>query len=73
MAAPFFPPKGGQSNGGIWYATYAVVGLSVIIFGLIYWYVRIKIIPRWKGYRIEEEMGVLEDGTTFTTLIKVMQ
>lgn len=27
LAAPFFPPKG-KPSGGIWYATYAVVGMS---------------------------------------------
>jgi amino acid transporter len=29
LAAPFFPPKEGKDTGGIWYATYAVVGISV--------------------------------------------
>ncbi|KAF1848187.1 uncharacterized protein K460DRAFT_333958 [Cucurbitaria berberidis CBS 394.84] len=64
LAAPFFPPKGGRKKGELWYATYAVVGISVIIFGFLYWYVWIKLIPRWKGYRVEEETSVLDDGTT---------
>ncbi|KAF2848300.1 hypothetical protein T440DRAFT_537041 [Plenodomus tracheiphilus IPT5] len=55
LAAPFFPPRDGQREGKIWYATYAVVGISVILFGLIYWYVWIRLIPRWKGYNVEEE------------------
>ncbi|CAO2654541.1 Nn.00g112740.m01.CDS01 [Neocucurbitaria sp. VM-36] len=71
LAAPFFPPKDGQEKGGIWYATYAVVGISVIIFGLLYWYVWIKLIPKWKGYRLEEETSILDDGTTVTTLVQV--
>lgn len=29
LAAPFFPPREGTRIGGIWYATYAVVGISV--------------------------------------------
>lgn len=29
LAAPFFPPKDGKKEGGIWYATYAVVGISM--------------------------------------------
>jgi amino acid transporter len=70
LAAPFFPPKDGRS-GGIWYAAYAVVGVSVILFGLVYWYVWFKLIPRWKGYRIEEETGVLSDGTTVSTLVHI--
>lgn len=71
LAAPFFPPKDGQKKGGIWYATYAVVGMSVIMFGLLYWYVWIRLIPRWKGYRLEEETGILDDGTTVSTLVHV--
>lgn len=29
LAAPFFPPKEKGGEGGIWYATYAVVGISM--------------------------------------------
>ncbi|KAL1598002.1 low-affinity methionine permease [Paraconiothyrium brasiliense] len=36
LAAPFFPPKE-KPTGGIWYATYAVVGVSIIAFGVVYW------------------------------------
>ncbi|KAF1937514.1 hypothetical protein EJ02DRAFT_385542 [Clathrospora elynae] len=64
LAAPFFPPKGGHTKGGIWYATYALVGISVIVFGLGYWYFWFKLIPRWRGYRVEEETSTLDDGTT---------
>ncbi|KAJ4375405.1 low-affinity methionine permease [Neocucurbitaria cava] len=71
LAAPFFPPKDGQKKGGIWYATYAFVGISVIIFGLLYWYVWIRLIPGWKGYRLEEETSILDDGTTVSTLVHV--
>jgi amino acid transporter len=73
LAAPFFPPKDGNSNGGIWYAAYAVVGVGVILFGLVYWYVWFKLIPKWRGYRIEEETGVLSDGTTISTLVHIAQ
>ncbi|KAF2645884.1 hypothetical protein P280DRAFT_442836 [Massarina eburnea CBS 473.64] len=55
LAAPFFPPRKGTQTGGIWYATYAVVGISIIVFGLLYWYIWTILIPRWKGYRLEEE------------------
>lgn len=70
LAAPFFPSKEREQS-KIWYATYAVVGLSVILFGLAYWFVWIKVIPWWKGYRIEEEISVLDDGTTITNLVHV--
>jgi amino acid transporter len=72
LAAPFFPPKSGQTKGGLWYATYAVVGVSVILFGLVYWLVWFKLIPKWRGYRIEEGLSVLSDGTAVSTLVRVM-
>lgn len=71
LAAPFFPPKGKQQKGKIWYATYAVVGISVILFGLVYWYIWIKLLPKWRGYKIEEKTSVLDDGTTITALVHV--
>lgn len=71
LAAPFSPPKDGQPSGGIWYATYAVVGVSIILFGLLYWFVWFKVLPRWKGYRIEEETDILSDGTTVSKLVHV--
>ncbi|KAL5385810.1 hypothetical protein DPSP01_004590 [Paraphaeosphaeria sporulosa] len=70
LAAPFFPPKE-KPTGGIWYATYAVVGVSIILSGVVYWYVWTVLIPKWKGYRLEEETSVLADGTSVTTLIHV--
>ncbi|KAF3050954.1 hypothetical protein E8E11_009956 [Didymella keratinophila] len=70
LAAPFFPPEQ-QRNTGIWYATYAVVGISVIAFGFLYWYVWLKLIPRLRGYRVEEKASVLDDGTTITQLVHV--
>jgi amino acid transporter len=73
LAAPFFPPKSGTINGGIWYATYAVVGVSVILIGLVYWIIWFKVIPRYKGYRVEEELSVLSDGTTVSTLVHVLK
>jgi amino acid transporter len=71
LAAPFFPPKDGNRNGGIWYATYAVVGVSVILFGFLYWLVWFKLIPHWKRYRVEEGTDILTDGTTVSTFVHI--
>jgi hypothetical protein len=38
---------------------------------VVYWYVWTVLLPRWKGYRIEEETSVLADGTSVTTLVHV--
>lgn len=42
-----------------------------IVFAILYWYLWTVAIPRWRGYRLEEEVDVLEDGTSITKLIKV--
>ncbi|ORY09610.1 amino acid permease-domain-containing protein [Clohesyomyces aquaticus] len=69
LAAPFFPSKRKErGEGGIWYATYAVVGISIIAFGVLYWVVWIRLLPWWKGCKVEEKGDILEDGTTVTRL-----
>ena len=42
-----------------------------MLFGILYWYVWTVLLPRWKGYSLEEETRLLDDGTTVTTMIKV--
>ncbi|RAK80176.1 putative methionine permease [Aspergillus fijiensis CBS 313.89] len=47
LASPFFPPEGGKGDVGFFYATYAIVGTGVIVFGVLYWYVWTVLLPRW--------------------------
>ncbi|KAL7951707.1 amino acid permease domain-containing protein [Trichoderma barbatum] len=68
LAAPFFPPKE-KPSGGLWYATYAVVGMSTIVAGVLYWYVWTILLPKWGGYTLEEKSEVLDDGTSVTRLV----
>ena len=42
-----------------------------LVCGVIYWYLWTILIPYLRGYRLEEEEDVLEDGTTITKLVKV--
>lgn len=56
---------------GFWYATYAVVGVGIIVFGVGWWAFVFLGLPKWGGYRIEEEVEVLGDGTSVTRLVKV--
>lgn len=49
----------------------AVLTEYSIIFAVLYWYVWTRLVPRIKGYRLEEESSVLDDGTTVTTLVHV--
>ncbi|KAI0526527.1 methionine permease [Xylaria bambusicola] len=70
LAAPFFPPSK-PNPGQLWYATYAVVGVGIILFGIIYWLTWTIILPRLGGYRLEEKEDILDDGTTITVLTRV--
>ena len=42
-----------------------------LVCGVIYWYLWTVLIPRLRGYRLEEEGDMLQDGTSVTTLVKV--
>ncbi|KIX06073.1 uncharacterized protein Z518_04047 [Rhinocladiella mackenziei CBS 650.93] len=70
IAAPLFPPKKGSSDVNFFYATYALVGIAIVIFGVVYWYLWTIALPRYRGYRLEEEADILGDGTTITKLVR---
>ncbi|TLD36013.1 methionine permease [Venturia nashicola] len=70
LAAPFVPPPASKRH-GLWYATYAVVGSSVPLFGIIYWYIWTVALPRWRGYYLEEAVEILDDGTSITKLVHI--
>ena len=42
-----------------------------LLFGVLYWYVSTKVLPRVRGYVLNEEDEVLDDGTTVTKVVKV--
>ncbi|OJD22459.1 hypothetical protein ACJ73_06196 [Blastomyces percursus] len=75
LAAPFFPPKDGKGDVNFFYATYAIVGVgmpSSLIdprCGLLV--LRAVLIPRWKGYVLEEKTGILEDGVSVTKVVRL--
>ncbi|TGO38626.1 hypothetical protein BHYA_0071g00370 [Botrytis hyacinthi] len=71
IAGPFFKPTKGSADVGFWYATYAVVGVGIILFGVGRWAVVFWGLPRWGGYRVEEEVEILGDGTSVTRLVRV--
>ncbi len=41
------------------------------VFGVIYWYLWTVLVPRLRGYSLEEEADMLEDGTSVTKLVKI--
>lgn len=40
-----------------------------IVAGVLYWYVWTILLPKWRGYTLEEETEVLGDGTSITRLV----
>ncbi|TPX18948.1 uncharacterized protein E0L32_011341 [Thyridium curvatum] len=70
IAAPFFPPEK-KPESGLFYASYAIVAISVFALAILYWYIWTVAIPCWRGYRLEEETEVLKDGTSITKLVHV--
>jgi len=42
-----------------------------IVSGIVYWYIWTVAVPRLKGYVLEEEADILDDGTSITKLIRV--
>ncbi|KAJ5809608.1 methionine permease [Penicillium pulvis] len=70
LVAPFIPPPGHQGDVHFFYATYAIVGISIIIFAVLYWYVWTVILPRRGGYTLEETVETLDDGTTINRLVR---
>ncbi|KAF2092411.1 hypothetical protein NA57DRAFT_69814 [Rhizodiscina lignyota] len=63
LVAPFVPRKGVGLIEHLGQVSYAIVGTSIILFGILYWYIVTVLIPRWKGYQLEEAVEVLDDGT----------
>ncbi|KAL3482112.1 amino acid permease-domain-containing protein [Aspergillus californicus] len=61
LTAPFIPPPNYKGDVDFFYATYAVVGTGVVLFGVGYWYVWTVLLPRWGGYRLEEEEKITPD------------
>jgi hypothetical protein len=42
-----------------------------LLFAVLIWYLAFVAVPRWRGYRVEEEVEVLSDGTSISRLIHV--
>lgn len=71
LVAPFVPRDAVDGVGHLRQVSYALVGIAIILFGVAYWYVWTVLLPRWRGYELDEAVEVLEDGTTVTTLVHV--
>ncbi|CAG8006687.1 unnamed protein product [Penicillium salamii] len=73
LVMPWYPPAGGQYAGDVsfWYGTSAVTGLAILIMcGTYYWFWAF-LIPKWKGYKLRQELIHLEGGAQSNQLRKV--
>ncbi|KAM7212543.1 Amino acid/polyamine transporter I [Rhypophila decipiens] len=71
LVAPFVGRDGESGGEHLRRVAYALVGIGVLLFGVLYWAVWTVLMPRWGAYRLEEVADVLDDGTTITRLVKV--
>ncbi|KAF2122403.1 amino acid permease-domain-containing protein [Lophiotrema nucula] len=73
LVMPWYPPAKGKYGGDVsfWYATYVVTGIGILAICGIYYIAWIYLIPKFRGYRIRQEVINLENGATTHTLIKV--
>lgn len=73
LVMPWYPPDGGVFAGdySFWYATHVVTGIAILIACVVYYYVWIAVLPRFRGYRIRQKVIVLENGAQSHAVIRV--
>ncbi|KAE8135446.1 amino acid permease-domain-containing protein [Aspergillus pseudotamarii] len=73
LAAPWYPPTGGANGGDVsfWYATYIVVGIGLLVACGVYYYIWIKLLPKYKGYEFRQTVLEFNDGSVAHNLVKV--
>ncbi|CAI7599486.1 unnamed protein product [Penicillium pancosmium] len=73
LVMPWYPPSGGQYAGDVsfWYATYAVVGIGILLACGAYYWLWAFLLPKWKGYKLRQELIHLDDGAQSNQLRKV--
>jgi hypothetical protein len=47
----------------------ALADINRLLIGVLYWWVWTVLVPRWRGYHLEEDVEILEDGTSITRLV----
>lgn len=57
----------------LWYATYCVVGLGIVLLSVVYYFAWMVVLPRWGGYEILQETVTLDGGALTNRFRKVPQ
>ncbi|KAF2756904.1 amino acid transporter [Pseudovirgaria hyperparasitica] len=68
---PFIPPKGDINADGYPYYVFPIVGVGVLLLGMTYWGLWIKVLPKIGGYKVVGERVILEDGAEVVRYKKV--
>ncbi|KAL5339612.1 amino acid permease-domain-containing protein [Aspergillus crustosus] len=73
LVMPWYPPDGGEYAGDVsfWYATYAVTGVAILIACAIYYFFWAFLVPKWRGYKLRQEIISLDNGEQSNRLRKV--
>lgn len=71
VVMPWYPPAGGKGDVSFWYGTYVVTGIAIVLACGAYYVAWVKFIPRWRGYRLRQEVLQLEGGEQTHNLVKV--
>ncbi|KIY72206.1 APC amino acid permease [Cylindrobasidium torrendii FP15055 ss-10] len=63
VTIPFVPPgEGSRTYEHLPYYAHALTACGVSLVGTFYWFVWSRVLPNWKGYRLERHWVVGEDG-----------
>lgn len=71
VVMPWYPPAGGKGDVSFWYGTYVVTGIAIVAACGIYYLLWVKLVPRWRGYRLRQEVLQLDGGEQSHHLVKV--
>ncbi|KAF1913065.1 amino acid permease-domain-containing protein [Ampelomyces quisqualis] len=74
LVMPWFPPAGGIYAGTVsfFYATYMIVGIVVLGICGAYYYIWMKVLPRWGNYAIRSQViNVGDNGANTHRLLRV--
>ncbi|OAA63770.1 high-affinity methionine permease [Niveomyces insectorum RCEF 264] len=70
---PWYPPKHGGADVSFWYGTYIVTGLGILGLCGIYYWVWAVLLPKWKGYKLRQEVLELGNGAQAHRITRVSQ
>ncbi|KAI8938449.1 hypothetical protein NX059_004341 [Plenodomus lindquistii] len=70
LIMPWYPPE--ESDVSFWYATYCAVGVGLFVAMALYYFLWIKLLPKWGNYQVRTETLVsAQDGSVTHRLRKV--